>query len=137
MSFQQLRRPELGTDLAWGAKYGLLLGALFSAVVVAGMLVRGPAVYGSTSFLRIVVLTITFGIFAGLFIGLLRPFTQRYWAMLTIAFVGGAITYAFVLVLTFGIDGLKDFEPRLALGVVLGCTIVGLRATTLVRRQDR
>jgi hypothetical protein len=107
-----MSRRNLGTDLAWGAKRGALLGLVFCAVLGFAMLVRGRAAYGEGSFLRLIAATITFGILGGLRVGLVRPFTTRYWGALIVGFLGGAVTMIFCFILIFGIAGIREMEPR-------------------------
>ena len=97
---------------------------------------RGRAAYGEGSFLRLVAVTISFGTLGGLSVGLVRPFTRRYWGALIIGFLGGALTIAFCFVLVFGIADLRELEPRVAIGLVLGSIVVGLRSAGMMRRGE-
>jgi hypothetical protein len=131
-----MSRRNLGTDLAWGAKRGALLGLVFCAVLGVAIMVRGRAAYGEGSFLRLIVATIAFGILGGLSVGLVRPFTRRYWGALIIGFLGGAFTMAFCFVLIFGIAGIQEMEPRVAVALMVGSIIVGLRSAAMMRRDE-
>jgi hypothetical protein len=131
-----LSRENLGTDLVWGAKRGTLLGVVFCAVLGVAIMVRGRAVYGERSFLQLVAVTISFGMLGGLSVGLLRPFTRRYWGALIVGFLGGALTTAFCFALIFGLADLREMEPRLAIAFVLGSIVVGLRSAGMMRRNE-
>jgi bacteriorhodopsin len=129
-----LTRKDLGTDLVWGAKRGALLALVFCAVLGLTMIVRGRAAYVQTSFLRLVVVTIGFGIAGGLSVGLVRPLTRRHWGALTVGFLGGFMSSAFCLLLIFGTAGLREITPRVAIGLTLASIVVGLRAAAMVGR---
>jgi hypothetical protein len=131
-----LSRKGLGTDLAWGAKRGALLGVVFCAVLGAAVLIRGRAVYGDRSLLWLAVVTISFGLLGGLSVGLARPFTQHYWGALIMGFLGGALTTAFCFALVFGIADLREMEPRFTIALVVGSIIVGLRTAGMMRRNQ-
>jgi hypothetical protein len=99
-------------------------------------MVRGRAVYGEGSFLRLIAATITFGMLGGLSVGLVRPFTRRYWGALIVGFLGGAVTTAFCFVLIFGIADLREMESRVAIAIVVGSIVVGLRSAAMMRRAE-
>jgi len=131
-----LSRKSLGTDLAWGARRGTLLGVVFCAVLGVAILVRGRAVYGERSLLWLAVVTISFGMLGGLSVGLVRPFTQHYWGALIIGFLGGALTTAFCFAIIFGIADLREMEPRFTIALVVGSIVVGLRTAGMMRRNQ-
>jgi hypothetical protein len=127
---------NLVTDLTWGAKRGALLALVFCGVLGVAIMVRGRGAYGGGSLVRLIAATITFGILGGLSVGLVRPFTRRYWGAVIIGFLGGAASTAFCFVLIFGIADLREMEPRVAIGLVVGCIVVGLRTAAMMRRDE-
>jgi hypothetical protein len=131
-----MSRRNLGTDLAWGAKRGALLGFVFCVVLGVAIIVRGRAAYGGASFLRLITAPIAFGILGGLSVGLVRPFTKRYWGALIVGFLGGALTMAFCFVLIFGIADIREMGPRVVIALVVGSIIVGLRSAAMMRRDE-
>jgi hypothetical protein len=101
------------------------------------ILVRGRAAYGGGSILRLSAAAITFGMLGGLSVGLVRPFTRRYWGALIIGFLGGAGTMAFCFVLIFGIAGIREMESRVVIVLVVGSMVIGLRSAAMMRRDER
>ncbi|MFL5638407.1 MAG: hypothetical protein ACJ78M_03460 [Gemmatimonadaceae bacterium] len=131
-----MSRKNLGSDLAWGAKRGALLAVVFCAVLGVAITVRGRAAYGDRSFLRLVAVTIGFGVLGGLSVGLVRPFTRRRWSALIIGFLGGAVSAAFCFVLIFGITDLREMKPSVAITLLLASIIVGLRTAAMMRGDE-
>jgi len=105
-------------------------------VLGVAIIVRGRAAYGGASFIRLITAPIAFGILGGLSVGLVRPFTKRYWGALIVGFLGGALTMALCFVLIFGIADIREMGPRVVIALVVGSIIVGLRSAAMMRRDE-
>jgi len=115
----------------WGAKRGVLFGVTFAVVLGVPMLIRGPAIYGGTTFLKIISVATTFGLVGGLCVGALRSFTTQYWSAVIVGSLGGVFAVAAVLTIAFGVDG------STILYSLVGGVLIGARVGSMVWRKGR
>ena len=120
-------RTALGSDLGWGAKRGVLLGIVFSAVLGAVMFVRGSAFYGQAAFLRTVAVATTLGLLGGICVGFLKPLTTRQWGAVMVGALAGIFAFAAVFIVVFGLDR-SIILPASLVGILVGGRAGGLMA---------
>lgn len=122
---------DFGLNLRWGIARGILLGATFSVVLGASMLIRGRAVYGATTFPRTVAVTTILGFLGGLCVGSLRAFTRSSWGAVAVGSLGGVFAFAAIWIVAFGMD------RSLSLPSLLGGALVGARASAMSRESGQ
>jgi len=115
----------------WGAKRGVLFGVTFAVVLGVPMLIRGPAIYGGTTFLKIISVATSFGLVGGLCVGALRSFTTQYWSAVIVGSLGGVFAVAAVLTIAFGVDG------STILYSLVGGILIGARVGSMVWRKGQ
>jgi hypothetical protein len=120
-------KRSIPLDLAWGAKRGLLLGAVFAGTLGAAIVIRGPATYAaySTPFWAIVLISTSGGLVSGLCVGLLRPIASRHWGVVLVGILGGTLAMTALMFVVFGTTDWNWWFP------MLGGAVVGARAGSL------
>jgi hypothetical protein len=112
-----------------GARQGVLLGVVFSLVLGTAMLIRGPEIYGETTFLRTISITIVFGLLGGLCVGALGSFATRNWEAMIIGAVGGIFAFAAIFFAIFG------WERSMIRPILVGGILIGSRAGAMLWRK--
>jgi hypothetical protein len=117
-----MTEPGLRRNVSWGAKRGVLLGLVFSAVLGAAMLIRGSVFYGQAAFTRTLAAATILGFFGGACVGLLKPLTTTRFGAAFVGIVGGTFGMAAVFIVIFGLDRFV-IVPALAGGIIVGLKV--------------